>query len=806
MLGLPSAIAHAPRLRAVPACVLALVLVVGLVVAVPSLHPRAAQAQSAVAEGGAIDGFEVRGNQRVEEQSVLAQLGLSEGDPFSAESLDAAFKRLFATNLFREIDFSRQEDVLIITVQENPIISRINFEKNKRIADEALAQEVPLRERDVFTPALVRRSVERLELIYQRRGLYEAVIRPQIIERDQNRVDLVFEIQEGKPVQIRSVNFIGNDAYSDRQLRRNIATRTKSLLRLFSSSDVYDPERLSFDGELLRRYYESGGYPEFQVISATAEYLSQRRGFAITFVVEEGPEYQFGEVALISESGDLDAEAFRKDITVKPGKQYDATRIEETADILREKVAEQGFAFVEISTDLELDRVRRIAEVSFILAEGSEVYVERIDIEGNLRTLDRVVRREFRLTEGDPYDLGKIRRSQQRIQNLGYFRNVQFEENQGSQPDLVRIRTDVEEQPTGGLFFGLGYSTGNKFSSRIRIDERNLIGTGRRIGVGFSIASSSNQLDFSYTQPYFIGRPLLVGTDVFRTISEFDTSGYNRIRTGVAVRAGYDLGEYTRHVLRYSYRITENDVQDVSKVPSSITDEDLKSSRSGVSQTLTYDRRDSSSNPTTGRVIEFFSDITGLGGDIRYVRSTLSAAQYFPIRRNRSKPARSVFWVRGELGVITGIGQNTTSSDRFYLGGTSFRGFDFSGIGPREVKSDDVIGGKYYYKATAQLDFPLGLPEELDIRGFLFSDAGSLWGYDTSATETIPDPDGSGPLTAQENAPLRVLDGNNLRLTLGGGFFWRSPLGPLGLTWSRVLSKEPYDEPQNFLFSVGTEF
>ena len=776
----------------------ALIFAVAVVVAVAVMTVAAPARAQSVPEGGFIAEFEVRGNQRVEAESVIARMGVIEGDPFDPALLDAAFKTLFDSNLFRDIAFSREGDTLVVTVSENPIFAQIAFEGNQIIDDDALATEVPLRERDVYTPANVRRALDRLELIYQRRGFYEASIIPQIIERDQNRVDLVFEIEEGQAVQILSINFIGNEFFTDARLARIITTKRRAWFRFFTASDIYDPERLDFDRELLRRFYAGEGYPEFQVISATAEYLPTRAGFAVTFVVEEGLRYTFGDVQITSESGDIDTEPLFEVVELATGDTYDSGLIEQDQNAIQDEIATLGFAFVNVEAQTNLRRAAQEVDVVFSVREGREVYVERIDIEGNLRTLDKVVRREFRLSEGSPYDRAAVRRSQQKIRDLGYFRQVEVSEEPGSVDDQVVLKTQVEEQPTGGLFFGLAYASDSAFSGQVSLSEDNLVGTGRRIALGTRVGGDFSELDLSLTQPYFLDRPLLVGGDVFRIRNDFPNDGYHRTRIGGAVRGGYNISEYTRHVLRYSLR--SNEVSVTGAAPESIIQEvaedGTRTIRSSVSQTIIYDRRDSAVNPTEGHFVELFNDFTGIGGDIRYIRSTLSAARYFPVRRNRARPTKTVFQLRGELGHINGIGQNSTASDRFYLGGRSLRGFDFFGIGPREVEKRRAIGGKYYYKGTAQIDFPVGLPEEIDILGFGFTDFGSLFGYNTTATEEV-----NG-----ETVPLRVHDERSIRVAVGGGFFWRSPLGPLSLSWSRAIVREPYDVAQNFLFTIGSEF
>ena len=737
-----------------------------------------ADAQSLLS-GGTIEEIRIEGSQRVDPSTVQSYMRLDPGDPFDALRLDESLKALFATGLFADVTLTRQGDALIVRVVENPIINRIAFEGNTRIDDETLEIETQLRPRVVYTRTRVQQDVERLLDLYRSQGRFAATIEPKIIRLDQNRVDLVFEIDEGDTTGIKAINFIGNREFSDSSLRGEIATAETAWWRFLTSSDTYDPDRLNFDQELLRRFYLSEGYADFRVLSVVAELTPDKEDFIITFTVDEGPRYRFGTIDLASTIPNLDAEELRDFVTTEQGEWYDATEVDDTIEELTNQVGNLGYAFVDVRPETKRNTEDLVIDLNFEIQEGPRVFVERIDIEGNQRTLDKVIRREFRLVEGDAFNSSKLRRSRQRLNNLGFFRSVAIDNVEGSAPDRTVIQVNVEEQSTGDLSFGAGFSTSSGPLGNITLRERNLLGRGQDLRLSFSLSGASSEIDLSFTEPYFLDRPIAAGFDIFRTTRDLNSLDFEIQRIGASLRAGYDLTEHTRQVVRYTFERKEiTDVDDDASAAA--RDEDETQFRSILSQTLTWDRRDNRFDPTSGWLIGYENELAGLGGDTRFLKSTVEATYFIPVMD------RVTLSIGGEAGIMTGLGQDTNVSDRFLLGGTNFRGFEAGGVGPRDLDSDDAIGGTRFYRGTIELAFPIGVPEEFNVRGRWFIDAGSLWDSD--------------------DAPGNVVDDNALRITTGPGVSWESPFGPLRLDFGFPIQKEEDDKTEIFSFSFGTQF
>lgn len=740
--------------------------------------PGSAGAQSLL-DGGTIEEIRIEGSQRVDPSTVQSYMRLDPGDPFDALRLDESLKALFATGLFADVTLTRQGDALIVRVVENPIINRIAFEGNSSIDNEILEVEIQLRPRVVYTRTRVQQDVERLLNLYRSQGRFAATVEPKIIRLEQNRVDLVFEIDEGATTGIETVNFIGNRVFSDSSLRGEIATTESAWWRFLTSNDTYDPDRLNFDQELLRRFYLSEGYADFRVLSVVAELTPDKENFIITFTVDEGPRYRFGEIEVTSTIPNLDAEVLRDFVTTEQGDWYDATEVDTTIDVLTNQVGNLGYAFVDVRPATQRNTEELVIDLNFEVQEGPRVFVERIDIEGNQRTLDKVIRREFRLVEGDAFNAAKLRRSRQRLNNLGFFRTVAIDNVEGSAPDRTVIQVNVEEQSTGDLSFGAGFSSASGPLGNITLRERNLLGRGQDLRVSFSLSGASSEIDLSFTEPYFLDRPIAAGFDVFRTTRDISALDFEVERIGASLRAGYDLTEHTRQVVRYTFERQE--LKDVDSGSSAAAqEEDELQFRSIVSQTLTWDRRDNRFDPTSGWRISLENELAGLGGDTRFLKSTTSATYYIPVLD------RVTLSIGGEAGFLTGLGEDTNVSDRFLLGGSNFRGFEVGGIGPRDLPSDDAIGGTRFYKGTVELAFPLGLPEEFSVRGRWFVDAGSLWDAD--------------------NAPGDIIDDNKLRVSTGPGVSWDSPFGPLRVDLGFPILKEEEDKTELISFSFGTQF
>ena len=751
-----------------------LILVTGIL-----LMPELGRAQS-IMSGGTISEIRVEGTQRIEPETVRSYLRLNPGDPFDPVRIDQSLKSIFATGLFADVTLRRESSALIVTVVENPIINRVAFEGNDRLDDEALEAETELRARVVFTRTKVQNDVQRILELYRRSGRFAATVDPKVIELPQNRVDLVFEINEGPVTGIKSINFVGNRAFSDGRLREEISTSESSFWRFLSSTDTYDPDRLTFDRELLRRFYLSEGYADFRVVSVVAELTTDREGFIVTFTVEEGERYRFGTIGVQTSLRNLDPEGLREYLTTEEGDWYDASAVEESIENLTEVVGNLGFAFVDIRPQVERDRELLIIDIVYDIQEGPKVFVERIDIQGNVRTLDEVIRREFRLVEGDAFNSAKLRRSRTRIQNLGFFATVEVDNEPGTAPDRTIVTVDVEEQSTGDLTFGAGFSSNAGPLGSITLRERNLLGRGQDLRLGFTLSGERSQVDLSFTEPYFLDRNLAAGVDLFRIVQEQDESSFDENRLGGGLRMGYNIDEHWRQVWRYVLARREIDNVDSSASALILAEEGTRT-ESSIAQEISYDTRDSRFDPREGILGTLSTQFAGIGGNVKFFKTTVSGAYYMPIGDELTLS------LAGDLGNIVGVGEDTRTSDRFFLGGTSFRGFEFAGIGPRDANTNDSLGGKYFYTATTELSFPLGLPEDLQVRGRVFGIVGSLFEVDNSTAASIDD----------EKAP---------RVSIGAGITWNSPFGPVLIDLALPVVKEDFDETELISFSFGTRF
>lgn len=763
-------------MRVVLLCLLAAFL------AVPSLLAVPADAQQArtIGGGGRIAAVQVVGNQRIEPETVQSYLLLGVGDSYDPERVDKSLKALFTTGLFADVSIRRQGDTLVVNVVENPIINRLAFEGNRRIEDSVLEQEVRLRPRVVYTRSRVQSDVERILQVYRRNGRFSVTVEPKVIQLEQNRVDLVFEIDEGPVTEIRRIDFIGNNVFSDSELLSAIATQESAWWRVFSNADSYDPDRVTLDRELLRKFYLQRGYADFRVVSAVADLSQDRSEFFITFTVEEGEQYKFGEIDLATSLRNLDPERLRTQLTTVPDETYDAEAVDLSIERLTFAVGQLGYAFVDIRPRINRRREERLIDLTYEINEGPRVYVERVNINGNVRTLDKVIRREFQLVEGDAFNTAKLRRSRQRVRRLGFFEKVEVTQERGTQPDRVVLNVDVEERSTGELSFGVGVSTSETVVGDVGIRERNLLGRGQDLRLGVSASPRQQQIDLSFTEPYFLDRNLAAGFDVFRIQRDNqDRSSYDEDNLGFRLRSNFGITENLRQGL--SYTIREDTISNVDSSTSPLIRLDEGSFiTSSIGYDLTYDTRDDIILPSTGVLIKGGQEFAGLGGDIRFVRTNATWSYYYPF----TEEVVGNLSVRG--GHIDGIGQNVRVLDRFFLGGDSFRGFESGGVGPRDSSTDDSIGGNVFYVATSELRFPLGLPNDLGIVGRVFAEAGTLTGVDV----------GSASLESSKTP----------RLTLGFGLSWQSPFGPIRVDAGQAVVKEDFDKEELFRFSFGTRF
>jgi len=730
--------------------------------------------------GDVIRQITVEGAQRIESGTVKSYLLIHEGDAFDAQRLDRSLKSLFATGLFADVSARRQGYTLVISVVENPVINRIAFEGNDKVESEQLQAETTLRPRVIYTRTKVQNDVKRILTLYRRNGRFAVTVEPKIIQLPQNRIDLVFEINEGDLSEVESIRFVGNKEFSDCRLREVVRTKETAWWRFLSNDDNYDPDRLTLDRELLRRFYLSDGYADFRVLSAVAELTPDRRDFFLTFTVEEGARYEFGDIEVKANLRDLKAEQIEEVIEIETGDWYDISAVDDAIQTITNRVGELGFAFVDVRPRVNRDRDTQKIDITFEVNEGPRVFVERIDISGNVRTLDKVIRREFQIVEGDAFNSAKLRRSRQRLQRLNFFEKLNIEQVPGSAPDKAVINVAVEEKSTGSISLGAGYSSAVGAIGEIEITEANFLGRGQNVGLKFQLAAERSTIDLSFTEPYFLDREIAAGFDIFHVNQNLqDTSSYDTQRTGFGLRAGYPITEDLTQSWNYTFRrakITDVDTNASTLVQAQEGTEYL----SQVSHNISYDKRDSPLKPTEGYQVALRTDAAGLGGTLKHLRNTVRGATYYEV------VDEWVITVGGKAGYIIGLGEDVDILERYYIGGDDLRGFATRGVGPRDTLTDDALGGEWMYTGTLQLGFPLGLPAELGVSGRVFTDMGS-----------------SGQL---EPTNATVEDTGSLRVSSGVGITWVSPFGPLGFDVGFPLVKEDFDEEELIRVNFGTRF
>jgi len=730
--------------------------------------------------GDVIRQITVEGAQRIEPGTVKSYLLIREGDAFDAQRLDRSLKSLFATGLFADVSARRQGYTLVISVVENPVINRIAFEGNDKVESEQLQAETTLRPRVIYTRTKVQNDVKRILTLYRRNGRFAVTVEPKIIQLPQNRIDLVFEINEGDLSEVESIRFVGNKEFSDRRLREVVRTKETAWWRFLSNDDNYDPDRLTLDRELLRRFYLSDGYADFRVLSAVAELTPDRRDFFLTFTVEEGARYEFGDIEVKANLRDLKAEQIEEVIEIETGDWYDISAVDDAIQTITNRVGELGFAFVDVRPRVNRDRDTQKIDITFEVNEGPRVFVERIDISGNVRTLDKVIRREFQIVEGDAFNSAKLRRSRQRLQRLNFFEKLNIEQVPGSAPDKAVINVAVEEKSTGSISLGAGYSSAVGAIGEIEITEANFLGRGQNVGLKFQLAAERSTIDLSFTEPYFLDREIAAGFDIFHVSQNLqNTSSYDTQRTGFGLRAGYPITEDLTQSWNYTFRrakITDVDTNASTLVQAQERTEYL----SQVSHNISYDKRDSPLKPTEGYQVALRTDAAGLGGTLKHLRNTVRGATYYEV------VDEWVITVGGKAGYIIGLGEDVDILERYYIGGDDLRGFATRGVGPRDTLTDDALGGEWMYTGTLQLGFPLGLPAKLGVSGRVFTDMGS-----------------SGQL---EPTNATVEDTGSLRVSSGVGITWVSPFGPLGFDVGFPLVKEDFDEEELFRVNFGTRF
>lgn len=724
--------------------------------------------------------IEVDGLQRVERETVLSYLNVEQGSSVSQEYLNSSMKRLFETGLFADVNIdARGNGVLAVKVVENPVINKRVFDGNDKVDDTLLESEVQLKSGSIYNIAKVQDDVQRILEVYKRSGRYATVVEPKIIKRDQNRVDLVYEISEGPTAAISKVNFIGNHHYSDDDLQSEIMSKESRWYRLFSSSENYDPEKTNYDKELLRRFYLKRGYADFRVLSAVAELSPDKKSFVVTYVLDEGPRYKLEDVRIQSMIKDVDVAALSGQVQQEKGDWYNADLAERSVYALTEELGKKGFAFVDVTPELEKTSGNKMV-LTFNIAEGQRVFVDRINITGNTRTEDEVIRREFRIDEGDAFNAAKIRASRRNVENLNYFSKVDIQTEPNPNDDSkADINVNVEEKSTGAFNVGVGYSTVNGALFRAGIAENNFQGKGQKLSADVAVSQRTSEYDLSFTEPYFMGRRLSAGIDLFRTEEDYQDEGsYDSESTGGRLRLGWN---YTDDFVQYlRYTLKEDKISNVDRNASIyIKEEEGRYSNSSIGQTMVYDKRDSAINPKEGYYLSFGNDVAGLGGDEKYLKFDGKAYKYFTLADYYTFK----LFING--GYITGYGdENVRLSNRYYLGGSTLRGFEFAGIGARDKFTKDALGGNWMIYSGAEMSFPIGL-DEVGVRGRTFVDMGILGKPDDINEDYVE----------YSDTP---------RVAAGFGFQWQSPMGQIDVDLAFPIVKEDYDETEVFRLNFGS--
>lgn len=801
--------------------------------------------ESASAQDGAaptvIRSIQVQGNQRVEANTVASYLLFAPGDPYSESRLDTSVKTLYGTGLFADVSIDPRDGNVLVSVIENPIINRVILEGNKSLKSDKITDEISAEPRAIFTRAGVQEDVTRIIELYRQSGRFAATVAPKVVQQPQNRVDLIFEVTEGPVTGVKRINIIGNAEFPDRRLRKELATTESSWYKFFSSNDNYDPGRLQFDQEQLRTFYTNRGFADFRVVSAVAELTPDQEDFYITFTVDEGDEYTWGDISVETELDTLNKNFLENLVPFRKGEIYNASRVEDAIDSLNFAAGIGGYAFVDIQPEIDRNRDTKTVDMIFNVVEGQRTYIERIDIVGNTTTLDSVIRREMELVEGDAFNRILLERSRSRVRSLRFFENVEITETQGSAPDRAVVEVEVTEQPTGELSFSAGFSSADAFLVDLSITQRNLRGRGQLLRFVIRASSNRREVDLRFTEPRFMGRNLAASFNVFDTVIDLiDEANFRQRRTGGQISFGFPLTEYTNFNGRYTLRQEDIEFPQQDECPSLLAGQGTSTNTGSNRQllnlcdqlggrlssifgyTFAWDRRNDPITPTGGFDVRLSQDVAGIGGDVKYLRTDIRSNYY----KGLFKDVIASATLAG--GYIRGWGGDAVSiNDRYFKGNFEFRGFDNAGVGPRVLQFNadtgdtlvfgqdgrrDALGGNLFGLASAEVSFPVGIDSLL---GSVFLEAGTVGSLDDSDNYNVIISSSDANFTTGSSCEgitaagvicERTEDGLDPRVTLGASVFWESPFGPIRFDFTQPLVKQQYDDRQSFQFTTRTRF
>ncbi len=754
-----------------------------------------APAAQPVQGGGSIAAINVSGNHRIESDTIVSYMVVQPGDPFDTQRINESLKTLYATGLFSSVSITRDGNNLDVAVVENPTVDQVLFSGNKVVADKDAQAAISLKSRSVFTPAAAEADRRTLLDLYAKKGYFNATVTPNIIKLPDNRVNVVFQCTDGTQTLISRITFIGNRHFSQSTLRDVVSSRQYAWFRFLSSADQYDSDRVEYDEYLLHKFYLHKGYADMNILSANAELSPDRKSFYLTFDIFEGPRYRVGSIKIVSGIRTLQAKQLRGLVPLAAGDWFDGDALQEGVDALNTRALNLGYAFATVNPQVKPDPEHKTIDIVLNVVNGPRVYIQRIDITGNTRTEDKVIRRELTVAEGDAYNQSKIDASTAKVKDLGYFKDEKITSSPGSSPQQVVLKTAVTEQATGQFSLGGGYSTSLGALLNAGLSQNNFLGTGVDASINALLAQRGTQLNLGVTDPYFLDRNLIAGFDLFRTVTDSYTAAaqsysYSESDVGADVRLGYRFNDHVRQT--FTYTLSERDVYDIPTGSSIyIEDEAGVSSLSQLSQTLSFDYVDDDNAPTSGLEINLTTDFAGLGGTAKYIRLSPDIAYYIPLERIFGSKAWVLKFSATGGDLIPVFGYQDKIVDRFFLGGDNLRGFADGGVGPATLANSTLgtqqVGGRVMWTQSTELHFPLPVSPDLGVSGFAFVDMGSLFG-------------------ASEIEGQPITDSTALRMGAGVGVSWNTPFGLINLSIAQPVMKQPGDQVQQFRVSFGTRF
>lgn len=731
----------------------------------------------------------VTNNDRIESSTIESYSKMKIGDTYSSELKNNAIRNLYNTELFEDINISFGNGIVTISVQETPFVSKVVFIGNRKVKSSMLAAEIYTIAGDSLRRSRLKTDIAKIKEIYKRTGRFAVQVEAKVESQENNRVKIIFNVTEGPKVGIRKIYFAGNNNYRDSELKSIILTKESRWFRFLETNDTYDPDRIEYDKYLLTNFYHSVGFADFKIISVTADLEPTREGFAVTYSVEEGEKYVFGSATIDNKLEHIETNKLSRLINIKPGKMFNINVINNIAEKMTDRLASQGYPHVAVTPDLVPNPANKSVDVKFIIDEADRIFVGKIGIEGNMKTEDHVIRRQFKIQEGDLFNRSKIDRGEQNMRNLDYFEKVFVKISPTDTPDKYDVNVNVQEKSTTSLGFDVGYNTAGGPFGRISFLEKNLVGTGQYLSAGVQIGKKNTNYYAGITNPYFMGRDLSLGHNVFYSIngrkSGFAGGEHNYSSKSIGLRnsLGYDITEDLSHEIEYT--IKQSDLKSAKESSSIFIKEQMgKFTTSSLGQTLTYDRTDSRVVPKNGYIFSASQEFAGLGGDTKYLKHEADAKFFKSFMENKYTLKLAL-----SAGIINGVGgKKVRISDRYNLGDSSLRGFDNAGIGPRTKLTDEGLGGQKYYTISTELHFPTPVPEEFNFRGFVFVDAGALWDADSKTGEQ------------------GFHNDKSLRVSVGPGFIWNTRIAPINVAWGWAIKKKKYDDTERFHIKFATHF